>query len=90
MERISRTARALVIWPIKLYQYLISPCLGPRCRFYPSCSHYAVQALEHYGVFKGTWLAVKRILRCHPWSLGGYDPVLPTQTACNMNLKNKT
>jgi uncharacterized protein len=60
---------------IKIYQLIISPILGPKCRYTPSCSHYAVQALKKYGVFKGSWLAVKRIARCHPWGGHGYDPV---------------
>lgn len=60
---------------IRLYQYLISPLLGPSCRFYPSCSHYAREALLKHGFFKGTYLAARRILRCHPFHPGGYDPV---------------
>lgn len=60
---------------IKIYQLIISPILGPKCRYTPSCSHYAVQALKKYGVFKGSWLAIKRIARCHPWGGHGYDPV---------------
>jgi hypothetical protein len=60
---------------IRLYQYLISPLLGPTCRFYPSCSHYAREALLKHGFFKGTYLAARRILRCHPFHPGGYDPV---------------
>src|SRR4026209_1041697 len=60
---------------IKLYQWIISPVLGPKCRFTPSCSHYAAEALKKHGVFKGLWLAVKRISRCHPWGGSGYDPV---------------
>lgn len=60
---------------IKLYQWILSPLLGPKCRFTPTCSQYAVQALKKYGPFKGMWLAVKRILRCHPWGGHGYDPV---------------
>jgi uncharacterized protein len=60
---------------IKIYQWIISPILGPKCRFTPSCSNYALQALKKYGVFKGTWLAAKRIGRCHPWGGHGYDPV---------------
>lgn len=60
---------------IKLYQWIISPWLGPKCRFTPSCSHYAVDALKKYGIFKGGWLALKRISRCHPWGGHGYDPV---------------
>lgn len=60
---------------VSLYQYLISPLLGSNCRFYPSCSHYAQDAIQHYGCAKGCWLALCRILRCHPWHPGGYDPV---------------
>jgi hypothetical protein len=61
---------------IRFYQKFISPVMGAHCRFYPTCSHYAVEALEKYGVWKGTYLAVRRILRCHPFSKrSGYDPV---------------
>jgi putative membrane protein insertion efficiency factor len=59
----------------RLYQYLVSPWLGRRCRFHPSCSSYAIEALERHGALRGGWLAVKRIGRCNPWSAGGYDPV---------------
>jgi putative membrane protein insertion efficiency factor len=60
---------------IRGYQLAISPLLGPRCRFYPSCSHYALEAIEIHGAVRGTWLALKRIGRCHPWNEGGFDPV---------------
>jgi uncharacterized protein len=60
---------------IKFYQYVISPVIGPKCRFTPTCSQYAVQALRKYGLLKGSWLAVKRILRCRPGGGSGYDPV---------------
>jgi len=60
---------------IRFYQLAISPWLGRRCRFHPSCSEYAVDALERHGVLKGLWLAVRRVGRCHPWHPGGYDPV---------------
>jgi putative membrane protein insertion efficiency factor len=60
---------------ITAYRYLISPLLGPCCRFYPSCSEYAETAIMRYGVLRGLWLAVKRILCCHPWHAGGYHPV---------------
>lgn len=66
---------ACAVFPIRVYQVLISPLLGPRCRFYPSCSHYAVGALQTHGLLRGGWLAVKRIVRCHPLNPGGYDPV---------------
>ncbi len=67
--------RAVFIFCIRCYQRLISPLLPPRCRYYPSCSHYAVQALQVHGAFRGSVLAVRRILRCHPLAPGGYDPV---------------
>ncbi len=60
---------------IRSYQWLLSPLLGNHCRFYPSCSQYAVEAIERYGALQGCWLALKRILRCHPWHPGGIDPV---------------
>jgi putative membrane protein insertion efficiency factor len=63
------------IWLIKLYQYGISPMLGPKCRFTPTCSQYAVLALKKHGLFKGSWLALKRISKCHPGGGSGYDPV---------------
>lgn len=65
----------LLIGLVRGYQLLISPMLGPTCRYYPSCSAYAVQALQVHGAFKGTWLAGRRLLRCHPWSPGGVDHV---------------
>ncbi|MGH8657801.1 MAG: membrane protein insertion efficiency factor YidD [Gammaproteobacteria bacterium] len=60
---------------IRGYQYWISPLLGRHCRFWPSCSEYARQAIERYGLWRGGWLGVKRVCRCHPWHPGGYDPV---------------
>lgn len=60
---------------IKIYQRVISPVLGPQCRFTPTCSNYALEAFKKYGVFKGGWLAIKRISKCHPWGKSGYDPV---------------
>jgi len=65
----------LLIIPIKIYQILISPLLGPHCRFTPTCSQYAVEAIEKHGSIKGIWLAIKRIARCHPWGGCGHDPV---------------
>ncbi|EMI54892.1 membrane protein insertion efficiency factor YidD [Rhodopirellula sallentina] len=59
---------------IRGYQLFISPLLGPNCRFTPTCSAYAIEAMQKYGPIRGTWRAVKRILRCHPWNPGGYDP----------------
>jgi uncharacterized protein len=60
---------------IRAYQLAISPMLGDRCRFHPSCSDYSMEALRRYGLLKGLWLAVRRVGRCHPWHPGGYDPV---------------
>ena len=60
---------------IKLYQWIISPWLGKSCRYTPTCSHYGVEALKKYGPFKGLWLTLKRVARCHPWGGHGYDPV---------------
>lgn len=60
---------------IKLYQWILSPLLGPKCRFTPTCSNYALQAFKKYGPIKGLWLASRRIVKCHPWGPHGYDPV---------------
>jgi putative membrane protein insertion efficiency factor len=67
--------RTILVLPIRLYQRLISPVLPHRCRFYPSCSEYAREAILRYGPFKGGWLALRRLFRCGPWHPGGYDPV---------------
>jgi uncharacterized protein len=64
----------LAIAVIRLYQLTLSPLLGPVCRFEPSCSRYAVTSLERFGLLHGSWLALKRLARCHPWHSGGYDP----------------
>jgi uncharacterized protein len=65
----------IITGSIKAYRAVISPFLGPNCRFYPSCSHYALQAIERHGVWQGMYLSVRRMLRCHPGSAGGVDPV---------------
>ena len=67
--------RRLATGPIRLYQYCISPLFPARCRYYPTCSEYARKAVLAHGIGKGAWLAIQRLLRCHPWSAGGYDPV---------------
>lgn len=73
----ARWLKKLLILPIRAYQYLISPLLGSNCRFYPSCSYYMIEAIETHGVLKGGYLGLRRILRCHPYSDGGMDPVPP-------------
>ncbi|MGO9934566.1 MAG: membrane protein insertion efficiency factor YidD [Steroidobacteraceae bacterium] len=69
------TIRQIPLMIIRGYQLAISPMLGPRCRFHPSCSCYAHTAIERFGVWRGLWLACSRLLRCHPFAEGGYDPV---------------
>ena len=75
MNKIFKCLGLPFIGLIKLYQWIISPMLGPKCRFTPTCSTYALQAIEKYGPFKGLWLAIKRISRCHPFGGSGYDPI---------------
>jgi putative membrane protein insertion efficiency factor len=67
--------RGALVLLVRLYQRLVSPLLPPACRFYPSCSAYAVQALERHGAARGSWLTVRRLCRCHPFHPGGIDPV---------------
>ncbi len=68
--------RQLFVLPIRFYRLFLSPLLGPsKCRFKPTCSQYAIEAILEWGIFKGTWLALRRISRCHPWGAVGYDPV---------------
>jgi len=73
--------RQVLIALIRVYQRLISPLLGPRCRFHPTCSAYAVEALRVHGALRGSWLAARRITRCHPLNEGGLDPVPPATGA---------
>jgi hypothetical protein len=67
--------RHALILLVRVYQRLVSPLLPPSCRFHPSCSAYAAGALERHGALRGGWLAARRLLRCHPWHPGGFDPV---------------
>ncbi|MBS61592.1 MAG: membrane protein insertion efficiency factor YidD [Salinisphaera sp.] len=81
MARISAALRWLLVrllqLPIVIYRYTLSPLLGPRCRYVPSCSAYALEALQVHGPIRGSWLAFRRITRCHPLREGGFDPVPP-------------
>jgi len=65
----------LFIYIIRAYQIVLSPVFGQHCRFTPSCSNYAIEALQKHGILRGSWLATKRLFSCHPWHEGGYDPV---------------
>jgi len=67
--------KKVFLFPVRLYQWTISPLLGPSCRYDPTCSNYMIQAVEEWGVIKGGWMGLKRIGRCHPWGGHGYDPV---------------
>ena len=67
--------KRILIFAVKIYRYAISPFLAPCCRFHPTCSSYAMQAIERHGTLKGSWYTICRIGRCHPWHPGGYDPV---------------
>lgn len=71
------TMKAFLLALIEGYRLLLSPFFGTQCRYYPTCSAYAREAIETHGAARGTWLAVKRVLRCHPWHAGGVDPVPP-------------
>ncbi len=67
--------RILLIWLLKAYRFAISPLYGQVCRYHPTCSAYALQAVQTHGAIRGIYLSARRVLRCHPWSAGGYDPV---------------
>lgn len=67
--------KKIMLVMIKFYRYAISPLFPPTCRFYPTCSSYSYQAIQEYGALKGGWLSIKRIVKCHPFNPGGYDPV---------------
>ncbi len=75
----------LLVLIVRAYQLLISPMLGPRCRFHPTCSQYAIEALQVHGALKGSWLTLLRLGRCHPLHPGGYDPVPPGRSNEKVN-----
>lgn len=75
MKFILKILSIFLIIPIKIYQWTLSPFLGQQCRYQPTCSHYAIEAIRKHGPFKGGWLAIKRIISCNPWGGSGYDPV---------------
>lgn len=76
---------------VYIYQYVISPVIGPRCRFHPTCSSYMIEAIQVHGPIKGTWLGLKRLSRCHPYNDGGYDPVPPKKSCgcCDSTQQNQ-
>lgn len=77
MAKISAALQWIAIKCIRGYQLVISPMIGPRCRFTPTCSHYAIEAIKSHGMIKGCWLAACRLVKCHPFHEGGYDPIPP-------------
>nr|WP_205074054.1 membrane protein insertion efficiency factor YidD [Parvibium lacunae] len=78
----NRMVTKVLLALISIYRYAISPWLGPRCRFYPSCSTYAQEALKLHGPWRGSYLSIKRVLRCGPWTSGGVDPVPDSPKCC--------
>lgn len=75
--------KTLLIAPIRFYRYFLSPWIGRQCRFNPTCSAYAIEAIEQHGAGLGFWLMLKRLARCHPWAAGGLDPVPPAHNGSN-------
>lgn len=73
---------------LRLYRYWLSPMLGSNCRFHPSCSQYALEAVQMHGAARGAWLAARRVCRCHPWNAGGYDPVPSPTTTTTTHVKH--
>lgn len=88
MAKIKQALQTVLIGLIRLYQLIISPLLGPRCRFSPTCSEYTIQAIRIQGVIKGIWLGIKRIGKCHPGHPGGHDPVPDNPNISDNKLKH--
>jgi putative membrane protein insertion efficiency factor len=82
--RLSQLPKTVAIASIRGYQFIASPWVGNQCRFYPSCSNYAIDAYQHYGFIKGSWLSTKRILKCNPWHSGGID-LVPKETSHSLS-----
>ena len=80
MGGLNKVAKGFALGLLRAYKIAISPWLPTSCRYVPTCSEYAMEAVEQYGVFRGTWMALRRILRCHPFVKGGYDPVAPNES----------
>ncbi|WP_415903262.1 membrane protein insertion efficiency factor YidD [Neptuniibacter sp. QD29_5] len=80
---LKRCLSSLLIGLVNIYRYLISPVIGPRCRFHPTCSSYMIEAIKLHGPFKGVWLGLKRLSKCHPYNDGGYDPVPMPKNCCD-------
>jgi putative membrane protein insertion efficiency factor len=75
LTRLSQLPSKIAVFMVRFYQWTVRPILGPRCRYLPHCSDYAIESLERFGLFSGGWLTAKRLGRCHPWCAGGLDPV---------------
>ncbi|REC96218.1 membrane protein insertion efficiency factor YidD [Kushneria indalinina] len=82
LRGLQKALARVLIGLVLFYQYVISPLIGPRCRFWPTCSNYAIEAIQLHGAMRGGWLALRRLLRCHPLCAGGVDPVPATRASC--------
>lgn len=89
-NKATKILKKVAIMPIRGYQLFISPLFGPKCRYQPTCSNYMIQAIIEWGAFKGVWLGLKRIGRCHPWGSHGYDPVPTKKDLEGMDVKKAT
>ena len=87
---IRQLPKRILMGLVRVYQVTLSPFIGRQCRFEPTCSHYALQALEEYGALQGSWLAIKRVGRCHPFHSGGFDPVKPVRRAARQTAQEET